>query len=309
MTAPSDAEHAASRGEERLKARNRYEWIGVAHNKMLDDFRSDLRRPGTLSKNLCDYVGAFSMNEARIPVGRPRSPDNNWRAVEAVIDSSQLCSAKRRLRLSSGFAPYTFVAPVVEEPSRTALALLGQIDMALSVATSARDLANRFFPILDSAQGLSELEQAIVSATVSVAQNSFVYWSSQYPLFEAEAIAEYSPCIEEQLVMGNDRITDTCFIGKGSGGAVASIFSPDKGASQRLVRTRSRRTCGPSIKEGFRHIASADARGAWVGGFSGGLAGGLAGAVAGALAGGGGNSVFAAAENAWKTLKCMYGVT
>jgi hypothetical protein len=312
MTAPTNGQAVASRGEERLRTRNQQEWIGIAHNKMLDDFRKDLRKPGTLTNNICEYVASFSMSDARMPAGAVRGPDGNWRAVQAVADSSRSCSSTAKFTLS-GFsleAPYSAVAPRnAQAPSAEAYALLAEIETAISVAPDGRDLANRLNNVLTRAQSLPDLDRVVIEATISVAQNSFVYWSAQYALFEEEMIAEYSPCIEQQMSLGaTDGIVDTCYTGKGAGGAVAA--SPDgKVSSLRLIRTRARRVCGPSLREGFRHIGYADAKGAFTGGFAGGLAGGLAGAVGGALAGGGANSIWAAGENAWKTLKCMYGMT
>ena len=105
----------------------------------------------------------------------------------------------------------------------------------------------------------------------------------------------------------SDGITDKCFTGAGAGGAV--VTRQELSGKQRLVRMKSRRACGPGLREGFRKIGAADAKGAFTGAFAGGLALGVQGAVAGALAGGGGNSIWAAGENAWQTLKCMYGMT
>jgi hypothetical protein len=312
MTAPSDGEVAASRGQDRLKSRNQHDWVGIAHNKMLDDFRKELRAPGTLTNNICEYVASFSMSDTRIPAGVPRGPDGNWRAVRAVTDSSRLCSGSGKLRLSSlGFEPpYASVAPPSQEPTREAFARLSEIEAAIAVASDARDLANRLYNVLTRAQSLPELDRIAIEATVSVAHNSFVYWSTQYALFEQEVVAEYSPCVEQQLALGaTDDIVSGCFTGKGGGGAVAFRSDGGDAGRQRLIRSRARRLCGPSLREGFRSIGYADAKGAFTGAFAGGLAGGLAGALGGALAGGGGNSIFAAGENAWKTLKCMYGLT
>ena len=312
MTAPSDIASAAERSEARLRSRNKHDWVGKGHNKMLDDFRVEMRKPGTLSQNICEFVASFSMNDARLPAASPRSSDGNWRAVQATADSSSLCTSQRKLRLSSGgLMLSSSLAPASAGiPSTTAIALLGEIEGAISASPDARILANQLNGVLDRSQSLTELERTVVEATVSVAHNSFTYWSSQYSLFEEEVIAEYSPCIQQQLSLGNtDRITGTCFLGKGEGGTVAWGYSPDATAMQRLIAARSRRFCGPKLGEGFRRIAYADAKGAWTGGFAGGLAGGLAGAFGGALVGGGANSIFAAGENAWETLKCMYGMT
>ena len=66
--------------------------------------------------------------------------------------------------------------------------------------------------------------------------------------------------------------------------------------------------CGAGIRAGFKRIAAADAKGAFTGFFGAALAGGPSAGVLGAIAGAGGASIWAAGENAWQALKCIYGL-
>lgn len=36
----------------RLHQRNKHDWVGVAHNKAIDEFRKELRKPGRIARNL-----------------------------------------------------------------------------------------------------------------------------------------------------------------------------------------------------------------------------------------------------------------
>ena len=314
MTAPDDAANAASRNRDRLRMHNTYEWVGVAHNRLLDDFRAEMRKPGLLTRNVCEYVMSFSMSDDRVPAGHKYRDNRNWAGVRAVADSSSLCSSggrKQRLSNISYRWELSPTAPTVAPQSTEASSLVTEIETAVVNAADARDLATRLQAIHDRSLGLPEVDQALVASTISVAQNSFEYWSQQYGLFEQEIIAEYAPCIDEQLSVGaTDGIIESCLTGKGSAGAIV-----DRGSSQaprqRLVRAKPSAMCGISIREGFRKIGSADAGGAakafmaamFSSGFNLGV-GGLA-----ALAGGGAASTWAAIENAIITLKCMYGMT
>lgn len=311
MTAPVDGEAAASRGQERLKARNPREWVGVAHNRMLDDFRAELRKPGLLTRNICEYVMSFSMNDDRLPAGRRHVDNRNWVGVRAAGDSSTLCSGgSRRPRASTtsmrwGLTP---TAPMIAPQSTEALALHTDIENALFAASDARDLAVRLSAIYERSLRLPETDQAGVASTISVAQNSFEYWTQQYGLFEQEIIAEYAPCIEEQLAVGaSDRVIESCLSGKSAGGAVADRLGAPK---QRFVRVRPLTQCGYSMREGFRRVGLADAKGAATGFFTTLLStGSLEAAGLAAIASGGASSIWAAVENAVVALKCMYGLT
>ena len=311
MTAPADGEAAALRGQDRLKKRNTREWVGAAHNRMLDDFRTEMRKPGMLTRNICEYVMSFSMSDDRLPAGRKHLDNRNWVGVRAAGDSSTLCSVGSRGPRASNISMrwFTPTAPVTAPQSAESLALQAEIEKALSTASDARDLAMRLSAIYERSLTLPEAEQAAVASTISVAQNSFEYWTQQYGLFEQEVIAEYAPCIEEQLAMGaTDRVIESCLTGKNAGGAVAgrSLGTP----KQQLVRIKPLAQCGYSIREGFRRIGLADAKGAATGFFSTLLStGSIEAAGLAAIASAGASSIWAAVENAVVALKCMYGMT
>src|SRR5689334_10701117 len=57
MTAPTRV--ATSEAIRRLHASNDYDWVGVAHNRALDDFRAELRKPGILTRNICAFIEDF----------------------------------------------------------------------------------------------------------------------------------------------------------------------------------------------------------------------------------------------------------
>ncbi len=304
-----DIAASAVRARNALHRRNSEDWVGIAHNKMLDDFRREMRKPGKLASNICTFVMDFAMRDERLPPGRQFSAGVHWRAASSAADSSTLCQNHGRGKLSTiAFrAPFEPFGARPQESGETGM-LLADIETAVGSAQDSYDLATRLNGVMDRVGSLPVLDQAIVSSTVSVAQNSFEYWERQYPLFEQEVVDEYGPCVGEQSAIGADgeRALEECLKG-GGGSAVTLRGKRTDGKPQRLVKSGAPVMCGGvTLSEGWRHVVGADAKGAFTGGFAGGLAGGFGGAVLGAIVGGGAASTWAALENAWSKLKCVY---
>lgn len=306
LTEPADGQAASVRGQRALETRNQHAWVGPAHNRALDDFRSALRKPGVLTDHMCEFVVNFAMMPERVPSAHRVAGAETWQAARAVADSSARCGAARKTRLSniSRRSPVGILGPApVIQASPDASAILDEIDAAIWNAADAQDLANRLNVLLGRSYALAPAEQELIGATISVAQSSYEYWSQHYPAFEQEVIAEYSPCVEQYSAYGETDVLDSCIYGKGTGGAVV-LGAPGAALRRQLVARKPATLCGPGLKEGFKKIGSADARGAFVGGM-GAIFGG-ASIVLGALAGAATGSTYAAIENAVSTLICIY---
>lgn len=238
-TAPASGAYASLQSRERLHRRNPHDWVGPAHNKMIDDFRREVRKPGLVTSNICEYVITFSMSNERLPGGRTFEEGANWRALRAVSDSSPLCGRARGTRAStiSLRSPLEALSAFVAPQSSTVYSLMDEVEAAVNNASDSDDLANRLNSILDRAASLSALEQDALSATASIAQSSFEYWQDQYLPFEEEIIAEYSPCVEEQLSYGYNDPVGACVSGK-DGSAYTSRDPLRGNRAQRLVATR-----------------------------------------------------------------------
>src|SRR5437867_12154101 len=59
VTAPVGIPPAAVRARTRLHQRNPLEWVGLAHNRAIDDFRKELRKPGVLSGDMRQSIAGF----------------------------------------------------------------------------------------------------------------------------------------------------------------------------------------------------------------------------------------------------------
>jgi hypothetical protein len=297
----------AIRARERIHEKNRYDWVGAAHNKALDDFRRELRRPGVLTRNLCEYAQSFAAREERNPRDRALSESDRWSITRTVGDSVAWCG-RRGPRVSnttftSPFAP----SPVPTPQSQQAYEFLGAIEAAVNEAQSSFDLAERLDPLLDRMAALDPIDQAVVGATISVTQSSYEYWETQLTAYHQELLDEYGGCVNEQSSSGGDPLTvrDNCLNDQGDG-AVAFKYPPVGPFSGRLTGLKITPSCAGSLREGVGKVVSADLKGAFTGAVSGGIAAGLAGVVGGAIAGATAGSTWAAIENAWEVFKCIY---
>jgi hypothetical protein len=72
--------------------------------------------------------------------------------------------------------------------------LVSQVEAAINASSSSYDFASRANPILDAAAGMEPTERDVIFATVSVAENSYEYWESQYAAFASTFTKEYSDC-------------------------------------------------------------------------------------------------------------------
>ena len=300
MTAPPSITAVRSNAPEQVKMRNQFALVGRAHNRAMEDFRAELRKPGVLTSNICEHVLEFAARDERLPEDHRIARALRRDLAASGARNSPLCS---RSLLASGYAPASYRVRR-EEPSAQLLTLSSQLESAIEYSTDRYDLAGRLNAILDQASALSEDENAVISAAVAVAQESYDYWEVNLSGFTQEFESEYGQCATDRKAEGYtyEDARGSCI----GGSTTYQTFwkwptAPD--AINGLV-SRFRRTCGPGLKDGFREVVRADARGAFSGAVSG-LKAGLSGVIGGAILGGTSASTWAAAENAWTTFWCI----
>lgn len=223
----------------RLHQRNKYDWVGVAHNRAIDDFRQELRKPGRIARNLCEYLGRRDVERR-------------------VLTTSNLCGRGNASQVTWS----------------TTEALLADVENAIEAASDSYELAARLHAVLDAAGALSASEQEVIGATVSVAQSSYEYWEAQFPGFAQEVVAEYGTCADQYRYSGysSDDIRDICV--NGGAAQMSQPYSP-----QSMVRFASFATAAlPSwFKSVAKADARGAFAGALFGGLAGaGSAGGAA---------------------------------
>lgn len=294
----------ASATRARVHKQNPHEWVGVAHNKALDDWRKEMRKPGVLTHNLCSYATDFATRDERFPDGKHvHSPlPSRRKAVGAAIKDSKLCQA---MIAKSSFPPSLVSRGKLRQGTEALAAMEAQIDEAVEAAESSYDLATRLAPVMEATASLSEAERTVILATISVTLNSYEYWEGNFAAVVDEITNEYGPCATDRLAAGygTDAAREACLSGEAfdvtfRGWSPSAMFGPTSRPTGTAL------SCGPTLREGFRHVAKGDSKGAITGAL-GAMITGPAGIVTAALVGGSVASVWAAGENAWSTFWCI----
>jgi hypothetical protein len=298
-----------------LHQRNQMDWVGAAHNRALDAFRDELRKPGVLTRSVCGYLLTFVAGDARVPAKHARAKaalnvEARGTAARKGLVATELCgrelagsSATITPRVSmAGFFPRR--PPVSYGPaprsqsgqlSQAALDLYAQIEGAIDASANSYDLAGRLNPVFDAAAQLGAEEYATIAATVSVAQSSYEYWEGQLPSYVDAVNADYGPCLEESRLLGYTFLDaeNRCM----NGARIDPADWRGARASSRfplLMVVAKPHTAGAGrqgLAQGLKAIGKKDAYGAFTGGFAGAFVGGIEGAALGAIIGGGGASI------------------
>lgn len=274
--------------KEQLHRRNRYDWVGLAHNQAIEEFRREMRDPRNGNTGFCKHLEEF--------LGRPERTPSSRREASAQERAAVAQAAVRTLPMCQQATGRLVGLPTVSAPtpkqSSTAAALYDQILLAVELSASPLDLAARLHPILDASQSLSSDEQTLIAVTASVAQNSVEYWEANHTDFAQDAVSRYGTCTSDKVLAGVpfDLALAQC---ADAGGDPQLIRGPGRGEPQvRVAHSSALAMCGSGIGPGLKKIGAADVKGAWSGFFSGAIVGGRA--VEGALIGGGGASIGAA---------------
>lgn len=299
--APDQSDRAAIEARQSLR-RQPAHWVGATHNDIVEAFRAELSKPLALSAHFCDHVNRFVSDDARLPATKRIGRDDYARVVATVQREQRGCGRKE----GAPGQPSLMAAEITQAAiSTNASLLMERIESSISVAYDAYDLAWRLRSILDEAQGLDALESAVISATVSVAQNSFEYWHAYYPSFEQQ-VAVACESVPSDYKSGSPCYSTMPWIKAHTGGSLVGL---DERSTAMDV--------GDDIAAGFRAIGSADARGAFAGAYAGAYAAAGAtgpnpititeGALLGAVVGGSGQSIWVAgtlAAAAWCKIMC-----
>lgn len=267
----SQDEAGGAEAKRRFHAGNRSDWVGVAHNRAMDEYRARLRS-GVVSRDLCNDLAEFSADPRRLPEharGGAASRQQGARLARRVLRTTPFCGGQ----LAAGSLGESLHLVQGTELSAEARAVLDQIESAAQLASWSGDLAVRLGQILAASSWLPADEYALVEATASVAQSSAEYWEANIAATHADFTAAYGDCMQTAVSVEDGaqrclglgaRVSPTSFGGVGS---------PTLRFIQRAI-----------VCPGYngREILGDDVKGAITGGIVGSLAGG-AGAGPGAL--------------------------
>jgi hypothetical protein len=303
-------ERSAADGESakrQFHAGNQYDWVGVAHNRAIDEFRVRLRR-GEIPHDQCNYfVDYLSAAERLLPEQRASAADRALlrrfarRGLELGHCAGRIVGAAG---MTVGLAQATDVSPATH-------AMLDQVASAASLATSSGELAVTLVPIVQASTQLPGDEPLVVQAAASVAQSSTEYWEVNLEATKQDYNNAYGACIGQYPTP--EEAASAC-LGLSGGGPAPTRYRvrPREGTVWLAGATRfdcrrvnGKEIVGDDVKGGI---------GGAIGGFIVGLAGGPAapvtstsGILLGALGAGAGASIGAIgwqwAQETWCVLR------
>ena len=278
-------------------ASNRQNWVGTAHNLVLDKLRDEIRR--NKPRDLCKVLERIVLDDATVPGTPPKHRGLESRRDRELGARAVGCGRGRSARSgdhagASALLPVAFAAPQSgADVSPAAWGLIAEIDGAFDGAATAGDLANSLAGISAAAQALGSEDASVVDAMASVALSSFEYWEQNAYAAAADFSNAYGECLAR-------RDGENCFLaarGLRSGSTTLGAFQLASFAP------RSRRVCDMD----WRSIGKADLWGAGVG-LSIGLKyatspqGAIGGLLGGAAVASGGAFLFGASRFAY----CLY---
>jgi hypothetical protein len=193
--------------KEEIHARNRMDWVGRAHNHVVELALVELRKPEVSLSNLCEHLRVVLAKPGTFAPFASRMPAATAEEMRTAVQESAFCSPDfRRIGkdLLSGPRRTTKTASLMgsmaTEPSDTAIALYEATVAETEQATDANDLASRLSPIIDAGEELTGLDEDFVLMAVAVAQYTYDFWSggASQDLIDDIMETEIEPCYAGQ---------------------------------------------------------------------------------------------------------------
>lgn len=278
-------------------ARNSMDWVGAAHNRLMDDLRAEIRR--SRPKDLCRVIEQLVVDGALDPrAGARLSSDQRRRARKDALDQVG-CRRNAGARSTSGFLRATpglslagNASGMTQEftLSGDAWALVDQVTAAGESAATPGDLATELSAITSQAQGLTADEASVVEAMASVSLSSFEYWSQNGQAMAEEMATAYGDCV----ATGGG---DSCYLAMSH----SRVMQPSPATIRLATYTPKRAMCTIDVGTIWR----GDKWGAGAG-LAIGLRTGVQGAIIGIFAGAAGGSGLASLYELGKFIYCAY---
>jgi hypothetical protein len=269
-------------------ARNRMDWVGVAHNKAMDELRAEVRR--TKPGDVCKVIARVSVDlplDSRLEAIGSRAATRKIRkdafdkvgcrgkragSADIAGQVSDLLNPAAALNVSLGSEDF--------ELSGAAWGFVDQVMAAGDGAATAGDLASELSAILGAAQGLTSDELTVLDALASVSLSSFEYWEQNTAAVFSDLQNIYGQC-------------------HANGGGESCYYATSRGVPLSpglpLFRLASVSSAAPTCPMGVKAIWTGDKWGAGVGLTIGLLTrtvqGAIVGLVGGAAAGSAGGAI------------------
>jgi hypothetical protein len=284
--------------------RSNHAWIGDAHNRAIDDFRKELRKPGRVASSLCDHLAAFLGEAERLPSEKRSSRLGDADGNRRIMGTVPLCAPTDGTVSDASWSGRWLNSEHVPLQSASADAFLIELQQSVYDAGDSYDLARRLDGVLSRSVVLPALEQDAIAATASVAQSSYEYWPANYAAFADEFIREYGECGSYYAAQGYTAAVALQVCVNGASVPARNLRPVTERFS--LHHASAVQACGELLSpQEWREFAATDAKGAFTGFFTAVIATGGAAAFPGALLGGAGASIAHAMGKAWIAYWCI----
>ena len=176
-------------------AKNKYDWIGIAHNRGMDAIRAEMRKPGNDLGRMCEIVENVTVREVQVSTGLSRAAaEASVRAQLRAVLLAAGC-AQRPHGQRTAYSPVELSSSFQSTPSPEAVSLAGDILDVIRVSSESSGLAAALTPILDSASVLGGTDEEYVQSAASVAVSSGEYWEVETPAFQQEVEDDFYSCL------------------------------------------------------------------------------------------------------------------
>jgi hypothetical protein len=298
---------AGDEARRRFHAINRHDWVGLAHNRAIDEFRAGLRR-GEISHDLCNDLVEFASAAERLPAEARATTGSRVQRRKLARRGLEMGQCAGRIVGVTGAIPLQLVQTADVAPETRAM--LDQVTSAAAVSASSGELAAALIPIVEASAQLPGGESAIVQAAASVAQSSTEYWEANLDATKHDYDVAYGACMGQYGSL--EEGTSAC-LGISGGGPAPTI---NRGTRARGLWLTQGATINCNRLRA-REVVDNDVTGGIAGGIAGfwlGTAGGpaapataSAGALGGALLGAASNSIGTFAWRWAQTTWCVLG--
>lgn len=222
---PSDASAAVSgrRAERRvlnraeLRQRNPHDWVGGAHNVLLDAAIKELQKPGVNIGNLCSSMQRVFSDRRSWGRYANRLPAGSEAAIREGMKASALCDDERRREITGTRRGRGRLATATEDNSVSPQAEVAFNDIitALEQSTSMEEYDAHLSNIVRDAANMTGNDSLLVFGAIAVAQATTEYWANPnvwQPLMQAveNDLAQCQAGNSEGMTFEADGVTYQC---------------------------------------------------------------------------------------------------
>lgn len=185
-------------------ARNPVDWVGRAHNQMLDAIIAEVRKPNVRFRDICGFMDGWIANPANLAEHASKMPAN-WRNMMRDMNRQSRWCERPSLyrRVAAASLLQTQYDTTAWDLSDTADALIEAMYDAVEAIADPTQLASELSPILDASFDLPSYDSAMVQSALAVTQSSAEYWYNNNYQQMALVAEEASEELFEACAQGN----------------------------------------------------------------------------------------------------------